>query len=220
MQVESCWNPYGVSELVAVCRGTNVFQAPGCRALLLGSSCAPHIWDQGGSSHPSRLAVTAGALLYPPLLSRAGATPCDLTNPLLFQGPKALARLLIPCVLPFLWLITYPPVHGTLNLEGFLAVHSSWDPSSNFALMIFVPAPLPGFSELQRCLCSCLIWECIPAPEKEQAFALPCALSSDLLTKLYKYKTFNKWDVSALRNLPHFYLSLAGLAVRSWANLI
>lgn len=137
MQVDSCWNPRGVSVLAAVCRGTNVFQVPGCCALLLGSSCDPQIWDQEGSSHPSRLAVTAGALLYSPLPNRAGATPWDLANPLLFQGPKALARLLIPCAPLFLWLITYPPVHGTLSLEGFLAVHSSWDLSSSFALIIF-----------------------------------------------------------------------------------
>lgn len=83
-----------------------MFRVPGCWVLLTDLSCTSQVWDQKGCSHPSRLAITTGALLYPPLPNRARAAPQDLTNPLLFQGPRVLAVLLIPCASFFLWLLT------------------------------------------------------------------------------------------------------------------
>ena len=101
------------------------FWVPGFWVLLTILSCTPLVWDQKGCSLPSRLAITTGALLYPPLLNRARATPQDLTNPLLFQGPRVLAVLLIPHASFFLRLLTL----------GWIGLHVPRD---------FLQSPLPG----------------------------------------------------------------------------
>lgn len=102
------------------------------------------------------------------------------------SGPKGIGSTLDPSCL-ILPQIAYAWVDWTSCPKGFLAVPSSWDSFSKFTLvmLIFVPPPLPDSSELQCHFRSYLIWEHIPAPEKEQAFIPACALSADLLTKLY-----------------------------------
>lgn len=102
------------------------------------------------------------------------------------SGPKGIGSTLDPSCL-ILPQIAYAWVDWTSCPKGFLAVPSSWDSFSKFTLVmtIFVPPPLPDSSELQCHFRSYLIWEHIPAPEKEQAFIPACALSADLLTKLY-----------------------------------
>ena len=141
--------------------------------------------ERKGTTTPSRLASTAGSLLYPPLPNTARAAPWDLTNPLLFWGPRVLAVLLIPPAPFFLWLFTLGYV-GLCILSNFLQ-SCLLGPMGRFALLvcIFMPAPLPDPSEFQRLFCSPLIWKSLPALEKEQAFIPACASSSDLLTKLY-----------------------------------
>lgn len=102
------------------------------------------------------------------------------------SGPKGIGSTLDPLCL-ILPLIAYAWVDWTPCPRGFVAVLSSWDSFSKFTLimLIFAPASLPDSSELQCHFRSYLIWEHIPAPEKEQAFIPACALSADLLTKLY-----------------------------------
>ena len=65
----------------------------------------PRSGERKGATTPSRLASTARALLYPSLPNTARAAPWDLTNPLLFHVPRALAVLLIPPAPFFLTLL-------------------------------------------------------------------------------------------------------------------
>lgn len=95
--VDRCW------QLLArawICLGY-----PAVQPCLSPSVVLPRSGEGKGTNTPSRLASTAGALLYPPLLNTTRAAPWDLTNPLLFQGLRVLAVLLIPPAPFFFWLL-------------------------------------------------------------------------------------------------------------------
>lgn len=97
--VPQLWAGQWLLERAQKCWGTC------CSALLVTLSWFPRYGERKGTTTPSRLASTARALLYPPLPNTARAAPWDLTNPLLFQGLRVLAVLLIPPAPFFLWLL-------------------------------------------------------------------------------------------------------------------
>lgn len=149
VQVGSCWKPRCLScgQASGSLRERKNVGVPGYSALLVTLSWFPRWGERKGTTTPSRL---ARALLYPPLPNTARAAPWDLTNPLLFQGPRVLAVLLILPAPFFLWLLMLW-AHWTPHPKRVLAVLSFWDTLGRFALMVstFVPAPLPDLREFQ-----------------------------------------------------------------------
>lgn len=116
---------------------------------LSSSVVFPRCGERKGTTTLSRLACTARALLYPPLPNTARAALWDLTNPLLFQGLRVLAVLLIPPAPFFLWLLMLERI-GLYILRDFLQSSLSGT-LGRFALMVptFVSAPLRDLSEFQ-----------------------------------------------------------------------
>lgn len=116
---------------------------------LSSSVVFPRCGERKGTVTLSRLACTARALLYPPLPNTARAALWDLTNPLLFQGLRVLAALLIPPAPFFLWLHMLERI-GLYILRDFLQSSLSGT-LGRFALMVptFLSAPLRDLSEFQ-----------------------------------------------------------------------
>lgn len=138
-----------VGRPVAPWEGTKKLRYPTAQPCLSSSVVFPRCGERKGTITLSRLACTARALLYPPLPNTARAALWDLTNPLLFQGLRVLAALLIPPAPFFLWLLMLECI-GLYILRDFLQSSLSGT-VGRFALMVptFVSAPLRDFSEFQ-----------------------------------------------------------------------